>query len=66
MEMTYNELKMMRGLLRLKRMYKDMKFIPHGVVVWEDWMEETLDKVEKELEEKYPGTKPWSPYGSFS
>ena len=41
-------------------------YIPHGAVVWEDWMQETLDKVEKELAEKYPGTKPWSPYGSFS
>ena len=41
-------------------------YIPHGAVVWEDWMQETLDKVEKELEEKYPGTKPWSPYGSHS
>ena len=49
----------------MRRCYKGMS-IPHGAVVWEDWMEETLDKVEKELEEKYPGTKPWSQYGSFS
>jgi hypothetical protein len=59
MEMTYNELKMMRGLLRLKRMYKDMKFIPHGVVVWEDWMEESLEKVEKELYRINPNTPRW-------
>ena len=59
MEMTYNELKMMRGLLRLKRMYKDMKFIPDGVVVWEDWMEESLEKVEKELYRINPNTPRW-------
>jgi hypothetical protein len=59
MEITYNELKMMRGLLRLKRMYKDMKFIPHGVVVWEDWMEESLEKVEKELYRINPKTPRW-------
>ena len=59
MEMTYNELKMMRGVLRLKRMYKDMKFIPHGVVVWEDWMEESLEKVEKELYRINPNTPHW-------
>jgi len=50
---------MMRGLLRLKRMYKDMKFIPHGVVVWEDWMEESLEKVEKELYRINPKTPRW-------
>jgi hypothetical protein len=50
---------MMRGLLRLKRMYKDMKFIPHGVVVWEDWMEESLEKVEKELYRINPNTPRW-------
>jgi hypothetical protein len=59
MELTYNELKMMRGVLRLKRMYKDMKFIPHGVVVWEDWMEESLEKVEKELYQINPNTPRW-------
>ncbi len=59
MEITYNELKLMRGLLRLKRMYKDMKFIPHGVVVWEDWMEESLEKVEKELYRINPKTPRW-------
>ena len=59
MEMTYNELKMMRGLLRLKRMYKGMKFIPHGVVVWEDWMEESLEKVEKELHRINPDAPRW-------
>jgi len=51
MELNYNELLMLRGCLRLKRMYKGMKFIPNGVVVWEDWMEESLEKVEKIISE---------------
>jgi len=56
---------MLRGYLNVKRMYKGAN-LPRGVVIWEDWMEETFAKVEKEIKEKYPDTKPWSPYGSFS
>jgi hypothetical protein len=65
MELTKNELLMLRGYLNVKRMYKGAN-LPRGVVIWEDWMEETFAKVEKEIKEKYPDTKPWSPYGSFS
>ena len=59
MELNYNELLMLRGCLRLKRMYKGMKFIPNGVVVWEDWMEERLEKVEKELYRINPNAPKW-------
>ena len=59
MELTYNELLLLRGALKLKRMYKGMKHIPHGAVVWEDWMEESLDKVEKELYRINPKTPVW-------
>ena len=59
MELNYNELLMLRGCLRLKRMYKGMKFIPNGVVVWEDWMEESLEKVEKELYRINPNAPKW-------
>lgn len=64
MELTKNELLMLRGMLHVKRMYKGIT-LPRGAEVWQDWMEETFDKVEKEIKEKYPGTKPWSPYGEF-
>jgi len=59
MDFSYNELKLLRGALRLKRMYKGMKFIPHGVVIWEDWMEESLEKIEKELYRINPNTPRW-------
>tara|TARA_R100000329_G_scaffold29411_1_gene27012 strand:+ start:71 stop:196 length:126 start_codon:yes stop_codon:yes gene_type:complete len=40
-------------------MYKDMKHIPHGAVVWEDWMEESFHKVNKYIQENYPDTPDW-------
>ena len=36
-----------------------MKHIPHGVVIWEDWMDESLDRVNKYIEENYPDTPDW-------
>ena len=36
-----------------------MKHIPHGVVIWEDWMEDTLTWVNEEIEEKYPDAPKW-------
>jgi hypothetical protein len=58
MNLTYNELKLLRGVLRSKKMYKGMK-IPLSVVIWEDWMEESLEKVEKELYRINPNTPEW-------
>ena len=36
-----------------------MKHIPHGAVVWEDWMEDSLHKVNKYIKENYPDTPDW-------
>ena len=49
----------MRGALYTKRMYRGMKHIPHGVVVYEDWMEESFHKVNKYIKENYPDTPDW-------
>ena len=40
-------------------MYKGMKHIPHGVVIWEDWMDESLDRVNKYIKKNYPDTPDW-------
>ena len=40
-------------------MYKGMKHIPHGVVVYEDWMEESFHKVNKYIKENYPDIPDW-------
>ena len=45
MNINRNEIVLLRGILYTKRMYKGMKHAPHGVVIWEDWMEDSLNKV---------------------
>ena len=40
-------------------MYKGMKHIPHGAVIWEDWMEDSLNKVNNYIKENYPDTPDW-------
>jgi hypothetical protein len=59
MQLTYNELLLLRGALYTKRMYKGMTNIPLGGVVWEDWMEESVKKVDEELNNKYPDAPDW-------
>lgn len=59
MQLTYNELLLLRGALYTKRMYKGMTNIPLGGVVWEDWMEESVRKVDEELKNKYPDAPDW-------
>ena len=59
MKINHNELILLRGILYTKRMYKGMKHIPHGVVIWEDWMDESLDRVNIYIEEIYPDTPDW-------
>ena len=59
MQLTYNELLLLRGALYTKRMYKGMTNIPLGGVVWEDWMEESFHKVNKFIKENYPDTPEW-------
>ena len=59
MKLTYNETHLLRGVLYTKRMYRGMTDIPHGAVVWEDWMEESLEKVNEYIEENYPEMPEW-------
>ena len=59
MQLTYNELLLLRGALYTKRMYKGMTNIPLGGVVLEDWMEESVKKVDEELKNKYPDAPDW-------
>tara|TARA_Y100001937_G_scaffold107801_1_gene150802 strand:- start:136 stop:318 length:183 start_codon:yes stop_codon:yes gene_type:complete len=59
MKLTRNEVMLLRGALYTKRMYKGMKHIPHGAVVWEDWMEDSLVKVNKYIKEHYPDMPDW-------
>jgi len=59
MKLTRNEAMLLRGILCTKRMYKGMKHIPHGAVVWEDWMEDSLIKVNKYIQEYYPDMPDW-------
>tara|TARA_Y100000816_G_C26009798_1_gene527905 strand:+ start:226 stop:411 length:186 start_codon:yes stop_codon:yes gene_type:complete len=58
-ELSRNELILLRGILYTKRMYRGMKHIPHDIVIWEDWMEDTLTWVNQEIEKKYPDTPKW-------
>ncbi len=59
MKLTRNEAMLLRGILYTKRMYKGMKNIPHGAVVWEDWMEDSLIKVNNYIQEYYPDMPDW-------
>ena len=59
MKLTRNEAMLLRGILCTKRMYKGMKHIPHGAVVWEDWMEDSLVKVNKYIKEHHPDMPDW-------
>ena len=59
MKLTRNEAMLLRGILHTKRMYKGMKHIPHGAVVWEDWMEDSLVKVNKYIKEHHPDMPDW-------
>ena len=58
-ELNRNELILIRGALYTKRMYKGMKHIPHGAVIWEDWMDESLDRVNNYIKKNYPDTPDW-------
>ena len=59
MKINRDELILLRGILYTKRMYKGMTNIPLGGVVWEDWMEESVKKVDEELKNKYPDAPDW-------
>tara|TARA_B100000214_G_C23956636_1_gene623189 strand:+ start:1694 stop:1876 length:183 start_codon:yes stop_codon:yes gene_type:complete len=59
MKLNRNEVMLLRGILYTKRMYKDMKHIPHGVVIWEDWMEDSFHKINNYIKEHYPDIPDW-------
>ena len=59
MKINRDELILLRGILYTKMMYKGMKHMPHGVVIWEDWMEDSLNKVNNYIKENYPDTPDW-------
>ena len=58
-ELSRNELILIRGALYTKRMYRGMKHIPHGAVIWEEWMGDSLKWVNQEIRDKYPDTPDW-------
>ena len=58
-ELSRDELILMRGALYTKRMYRGVKHIPHGTIIWEEWMEDSLAWVNQELRDKYPDTPDW-------
>ena len=59
MKLNRNEVMLLRGILHTKKMYKDIKHIPHGVVIWEDWMEDSFHKVNNYIKEHYPDIPDW-------
>ena len=59
MNINRNEIVLLRGILHTKRMYRGMKHIPHGVVIWEDWMEDSLNKVNDYIKKNYPDIPDW-------
>ena len=70
MDLNLNQLKIIRGVLSLKRMYKPYEErgdtnVPKGVL-WNDDVEDLFIQVEAEIMRRFPKCPPWSPYGSFS
>ena len=51
MKLNRNELIVLRGALSVKKMYKGMKHAPHGVIIWEDWMQDSLDRINAHIKE---------------
>ena len=70
MDLNLNQLKLIRGVLSLKRCYKPYEDrgelnTPKGAL-WNDDMEDLLIQVEAEIMRRFPNCPPWSPFGSFS
>ena len=59
MNINRNEIVLLRGILYTKRMYRGMKHAPHGVVIWEDWMEDSLNRVNDYIKKNYPDVPEW-------
>ena len=70
MDLNLNQLKLIRGVLSLKRCYKPYEDrgelnTPKGAL-WNDDMEDLFIQVEAAIQRQSPKCPPWSPYGSFS
>ena len=70
MDLNLNQLKLIRGVLSLKRCYKPYEDrgelnTPKGAL-WNDDMEDLLIQVEAEIARRFTNCPPWSPYGQFS
>ena len=68
--LNLNQLKFIRGVLSLKRMYKPYEErgdtnVPKGVL-WNDDLEDLFIQVEAAIQRQSPNCPPWSPFGSFS
>jgi len=58
MRLSKEELSFIQGALRARRMYKDSP-LPNCIEVWKPFMEEFLNKVNDEMNEKYHGEELW-------
>ncbi len=67
--LNLNQLKFIRGVLSLKRMYKPYEErgdtnVPKGVL-WNDDLEDLFIQVEAAIQRQSPNCPPWSPFGSY-
>jgi hypothetical protein len=71
MDLNLKQLKYLRGVLSIARMYKpyedrgDANLCPKGTL-WNEYQEDLFIQVEAEIMRRFPNCPPWSPYGSFS
>ena len=67
--LNLNQLKFIRGVLSLKRMYKPYEErgdtnVPKGVL-WNDDLDDLFIQVEAAIQRQSPNCPPWSPFGSY-
>lgn len=70
MNLNLNQLKYLRGVLSISRMYKPYEDrgdcnVPKGCL-WNDDKEDLFIQIEAEIMRRFPKCPPWSPYGQFS
>jgi hypothetical protein len=71
MDLNLKQLKYLRGVLSIARMYKpyedrgDANLCPKGTL-WNEYQEDLFIQIEAEIMRRFPNCPPWSPYGSFS
>ena len=70
MDLNLNQLKYLRGVLSISRMYKPYEDrgdcnVPKGCL-WNDDKEDLFIQIEAEIMRRFPKCPPWSPYGQFS